>query len=158
MLFLIIIWVVKLQSQHVIGRLLIFVENLHLFMFTSCNHYLPLRHGSFSAKGGSNLILEDIVPKCWRNCLMSLWKCEGLPLAIVAIGGLLSTKDKTILEWQNLQNSLGIELQRNPHLSAINKILSLSFEDLPYNLKSFLLYLGMYPEDYYINCIKLIQQ
>ena len=25
-------------------------------------------------KGGSNLILEDIVPKCWRNCLMSLWK------------------------------------------------------------------------------------
>ena len=89
---------------------------------------------------------------------MSLWKCEGLPLAIVAIGGLLSTKDKTILEWQNLQNSLGIELQRNPHLSAINKILSLSFEDLPYNLKSFFLYLGMYLEDYYINCIKLIRQ
>ena len=89
---------------------------------------------------------------------MSLWKCEGLPLAIVAIGGLLSTKDKTILEWQNLQNSLGIELQRNPHLSAINKILSLSFEDLPYNLKSYFLYLDMYPEDYYINCIKLIRQ
>ncbi|GMP78489.1 hypothetical protein CsSME_00034407 [Camellia sinensis var. sinensis] len=26
-------------------------------------------------------------------------KCEGLPLAIVAIGGLLSTKNKTISEW-----------------------------------------------------------
>ena len=89
---------------------------------------------------------------------MSLWKCEGLPLAIVAIGGLLSTKDKTILEWQNLQNSLGIELQRNPHLSAVNKILSQSFEDLPYNLKSCFVYLGMYPKDYYINCIKLIRQ
>ncbi|KAM4071242.1 hypothetical protein ACB094_11G047400 [Castanea mollissima] len=79
-------------------------------------------------------------------------KCEGLPSAIVAIGGLMSTKDKTILEWQNLQNSHGIELQRNPHLSA------LSFDDLPYNLKSCFLYLGMYPEDYYINCVKLIRQ
>uniref|UniRef100_A0A2N9G186 NB-ARC domain-containing protein n=1 Tax=Fagus sylvatica TaxID=28930 RepID=A0A2N9G186_FAGSY len=62
-------------------------------------------------------------------------KCEGLPLAIVAIGGLLSTKDKTILEWQNLYDSLGFELGRNPHLAGVNKILSLSYEDLPYNLK-----------------------
>ncbi|RDX65230.1 Disease resistance protein RPM1, partial [Mucuna pruriens] len=27
-------------------------------------------------------------------------KCKGLPLAIVAIGGLLSTKSKTVFEWQ----------------------------------------------------------
>ncbi|GAU48382.1 hypothetical protein TSUD_118080 [Trifolium subterraneum] len=27
-------------------------------------------------------------------------KCEGLPLAIVAIGGLLSTKEKSIVEWE----------------------------------------------------------
>jgi disease resistance protein RPM1 len=85
-------------------------------------------------------------------------KCEGLPLAIVAIGGLLSTKDKTIFEWQNLYDSLGFELGRNPHLAGVNKILSLSYEDLPYNLKSCFLYLGMYPEDYSINCVRLIRQ
>ncbi|GMY30823.1 disease resistance protein RPM1-like [Fagus crenata] len=85
-------------------------------------------------------------------------KCEGLPLAIVAIGGLLSTKDKTIFEWQNLYDSLGFELGRNPHLAGVNKILSLSYEDLPYHLKSCFLYLGMYPEDYSINCVRLIRQ
>ena len=60
-------------------------------------------------------------------------KCKGLPLAIVAIGGLLSTKDKTIFEWQNLYESLGFELGRNPHLASLNKILSLCYEDLPCN-------------------------
>ena len=85
-------------------------------------------------------------------------KCKGLPLAIVAIGSLLSTKDKTIFEWKNLHDSLGFELGRSPHLSSVNKILSLSFEDLPYNLKSSLLYLGMYPEDYSISCVRLIRQ
>ncbi|MCI45959.1 NBS-containing resistance-like protein, partial [Trifolium medium] len=27
-------------------------------------------------------------------------KCEGLPMAIVAIGGLLSTKPTTVFEWE----------------------------------------------------------
>jgi disease resistance protein RPM1 len=27
-------------------------------------------------------------------------KCKGLPLAIVAIGGLLSTKEKNVFEWR----------------------------------------------------------
>ena len=87
-----------------------------------------------------------------------LEKCEGLPLAIVAIGGLLSTKDKTLSEWQKLHDSLGFELGINPHLAGFSKILSLSFEDLPYNLKSCFLYLGMYPEDYSISCVRLIRQ
>ncbi|KAL4618491.1 hypothetical protein ACB092_06G014500 [Castanea dentata] len=85
-------------------------------------------------------------------------KCKGLPLAIVAIGGLLSTKDKTIFEWQNLHDSVGFELGRNPHLTGVDKILSLSYEDLPCHLKFCLLYLGMYPEDYSIRCIELIRQ
>ncbi|KAL0000435.1 hypothetical protein SO802_014216 [Lithocarpus litseifolius] len=83
-------------------------------------------------------------------------KCKGLSLAIVAIGGLLSTKDKTPFEWQNLHDNFGFELGRNPRLAGVNKILSLSFEDLPYKLKSCFLYLGMYPKDYSINCVRLI--
>jgi disease resistance protein RPM1 len=46
-------------------------------------------------------------------------KCEGLPLAIVAIGGLLSTKEKVLLEWQKLFDSLSYELECNPHLTSI---------------------------------------
>ncbi|THF96267.1 disease resistance protein RPM1-like [Camellia sinensis] len=38
-------------------------------------------------------------------------RCEGLPLAIVAISGLLSTKDKSSVdEWDNIYRSLGAEL------------------------------------------------
>ncbi|GMY30839.1 disease resistance protein RPM1-like [Fagus crenata] len=85
-------------------------------------------------------------------------KCNGSPLAIVAIGGLLATKDKSIIEWKNLLDNLGIELEKNPHLTSVTKILSLSYEDLPYNLKTCFLYLGMYPVDCSINCVSLIRQ
>ncbi|XP_059438808.1 disease resistance protein RPM1-like [Corylus avellana] len=83
-------------------------------------------------------------------------KCEGLPLAIVAIGGLLSTKEKVPLEWQNLHDSLNSELESNPHLTSITKILSLSYHDLPSYLKSCYLYFGMFPEDYSITGARLL--
>jgi len=41
-------------------------------------------------------------------------KYEGLPLVIVAIGGLLSTREKVLLEWQKLHDSLSSELECNP--------------------------------------------
>ncbi|XP_059436291.1 disease resistance protein RPM1-like [Corylus avellana] len=77
-------------------------------------------------------------------------KCEGLPLAIVAIGGLLSTKEKVPLEWKKLHDSLSSELECNPHLTSVTKILSLSYHDLPCYLKSCYLYFGIFPEDYSI--------
>ncbi|KAL0000422.1 hypothetical protein SO802_014203 [Lithocarpus litseifolius] len=85
-------------------------------------------------------------------------KCKGLPLAIIAIGSLLSTKDKTIFEWKKLLSNLGFELGRDRNLEAFNKILSFSYEDLPHSLKSCFVYLGMYLEDYSINCVRLIRQ
>ena len=84
-------------------------------------------------------------------------RCEGLPLAIVAIGGLLSTKDKVLHEWHKFHHSLSSELESNPHLINITKILSLSYHDLPYKLKACFLYFGMFPEDYFINCARLIR-
>jgi disease resistance protein RPM1 len=84
-------------------------------------------------------------------------KCEGLPLAIVAIGGLLSTKEKVLLKWQRLNNSLNSELECNPHLTSITNILSLSYHDLPCYLKSCYLYFGIFPEDYSISGLRLIR-
>ncbi|XP_059440264.1 disease resistance protein RPM1-like [Corylus avellana] len=77
-------------------------------------------------------------------------KCEGLPLAIVAIGGLLSTKEKVPLEWKKLHDSLSSELECNPHLTSVTKILSLSYHDLPCYLKFCYLYFSIFPEDYSI--------
>ncbi|KAK9032243.1 hypothetical protein V6N11_056517 [Hibiscus sabdariffa] len=84
-------------------------------------------------------------------------RCEGLPLAIVAIGGLLSTKGKDVLQWESLHNSFGAEFDSNPHLTDIKKILSFSYLDLPYHLKSCFLYFGMFPEDYSISCGRLFR-
>ncbi|KAG4909233.1 hypothetical protein JHK87_055349 [Glycine soja] len=85
-------------------------------------------------------------------------KCKGLPLAIVAIGSLLSGKEKTPFEWEKIRRSLSSEMNKNPHLIGITKILGFSYDDLPYYLKSCLLYFGVYPEDYEVNSKRLIWQ
>ncbi|KEH32914.1 putative P-loop containing nucleoside triphosphate hydrolase, leucine-rich repeat domain, L [Medicago truncatula] len=85
-------------------------------------------------------------------------KCKQLPLAIVAIGGLLSTKSKTMIEWQNVSENMRLELGRNAHLTNLTKILSLSYDSLPYYLKPCILYFGIYPEDYSINHRRLTRQ
>ncbi|KAL7218014.1 hypothetical protein ACSBR2_011279 [Camellia fascicularis] len=84
-------------------------------------------------------------------------RCEGLPLAIVAISGLLSTKDKSSVdEWDKIYRSLGAKLQGNDKLLSMNKILSLSYIDLPYYLKFCFLYLSVFPEDCFIDHWRLI--
>ncbi|GMY30833.1 disease resistance protein RPM1-like [Fagus crenata] len=97
-------------------------------------------------------------PELKKLSLDIVEKCNGSPLAIVAIGGLLATKEKSIIEWENFLGNLGGELEKNLHLKGVKNILSLSYEDLPYNLKSCFLYLGMYPNGCSINCVSLIRQ
>ncbi|GMN54328.1 hypothetical protein TIFTF001_023445 [Ficus carica] len=84
-------------------------------------------------------------------------RCEGLPLAIVVIAGLLSTKSKTVEEWGKLLTSLSSEMESNEHLTSITKILSLSYNDLPYYLKSCFLYFGIFPQDCSIRYRRLIR-
>ncbi|KAI4314537.1 hypothetical protein L6164_027435 [Bauhinia variegata] len=95
--------------------------------------------------------LEDV-------CRSILERCGGLPLAIVAISGALATKDKSnIEEWQVVSKSFGPEIEVNDKLDDMNKVLSLSFNDLPYYLKSCMLYLSMFPEFYAIDHMRLIR-
>nr|XP_027082225.1 disease resistance protein RPM1-like [Coffea arabica] len=87
-----------------------------------------------------------------------LGKCQGLPLAIVAISGLLVLKDLTIAEeWEMVRRSLVGELEGAGMLDRVRKILSLSYIDLPCHLKTCLLYLSIYPEDFEIRCHRLVQ-
>ncbi|KAL7171413.1 hypothetical protein ACSBR2_036129 [Camellia fascicularis] len=81
-------------------------------------------------------------------------KCGGLPLAVVTIGSLLSTKNKRLLEWKKVHDSLSAEVTSN---SNLERILMLSYIDLPYHLKYCFLYLSAFPEDYLIKRTKLIR-
>nr|UBY07524.1 NBS-LRR disease resistance protein [Dasypyrum villosum] len=76
-----------------------------------------------------------------------LKKCAGLPLAIIAISGLLSNTERTECAWKQVEDSIGQALERNPSVEGMMKILSLSFFDLPAHLKSCLLCLSIFPED-----------
>ncbi|XP_058112904.1 disease resistance protein RPM1-like [Magnolia sinica] len=84
-------------------------------------------------------------------------KCEGLPLAIVAMGGLLSLRDKNALEWNPIYKNLSWQLRNNQMLEPVKRILLLSFYDLPYRLKHCFLYCCMFPEDYLIEHMWLIR-
>ncbi|KAF8394013.1 hypothetical protein HHK36_020215 [Tetracentron sinense] len=89
-----------------------------------------------------------------RNILK---RCGGLPLAIVTIGGVLSTKNNNLIEWEMVHRSLGSLLESNDKLKNMQKILSLSYNDLPYHLKPCFLYLSIFPEDYMMKSSKLIK-
>ncbi|XP_030934575.1 disease resistance protein RPM1-like [Quercus lobata] len=73
-------------------------------------------------------------------------KCEGLPLAITASGSLMYSKN--LSQWNKIYSNLNWSLSKNPKLEAVNKILLLSFNDLPYHLKHCFLYCSLFPEDH----------
>ncbi|KAF8402084.1 hypothetical protein HHK36_013036 [Tetracentron sinense] len=100
---------------------------------------------------------NDCPPQLEELSHRMLRRCEGLPLAIVAIGGVLSTKDRTTIEWEMVHRSLGSDFENNDKLNRVMKILSLSYHDLPYYLKPCFLYLSFFPEDYLIKCKRLMK-
>ncbi|VAH00481.1 unnamed protein product [Triticum turgidum subsp. durum] len=88
-----------------------------------------------------------------------LKKCGGLPLAINAISSLLATgKRETEQEWNRVRNSITSIEGKSSDIEAMKYILSLSYFDLPLHLRSCLLYLTLYPEDYEIGRKRLVHR
>uniref|UniRef100_A0A2N9HYD9 Rx N-terminal domain-containing protein n=1 Tax=Fagus sylvatica TaxID=28930 RepID=A0A2N9HYD9_FAGSY len=140
-------------------------KRMLLLLNNECSNYYVYKLPHLSSEKAMELFYNKVFQREGGRCPPDLIglshafveRCEGLPLAIVAIGGLLSTKDKVHYEWCKLYDSLSSELKSNPRLLSITKILSLSYHDLPYNLKACFLYFGMFPEDYFVNCATLIR-
>ena len=74
--------------------------------------------------------------------------CGGLLLAITILGGLLATK-QTLDEWEDVLQHIKSYIFKEDDL-RVNKVLSLSYNDLPCHLKPCFLYLGNFPEDFEI--------
>ncbi|QCD78163.1 disease resistance protein RPM1 [Vigna unguiculata] len=83
-------------------------------------------------------------------------KCNGVPLAIVAISSLLSTK-KSAIEWKRVLENLGSLLKSNPHLEMVQHVMLQSYQELPFRLKQCFLYFGLFPQGYSISCKRLIR-
>ncbi|KAL5766864.1 hypothetical protein ACOSP7_017481 [Xanthoceras sorbifolium] len=103
----------------------------------------------FSEKAFRDFNVDEELEKLGREMVK---KCGGLPLAIIVLGGLLSTKQPQ--EWHTVRSNLWRYLREDS--IEISYLLALSFEDLPYQLKQCFLYLGLFPEDFSINFEKLI--
>ncbi|CAN4124775.1 unnamed protein product [Withania somnifera] len=83
-------------------------------------------------------------------------KCRGLPLAIVVIAGALIGKGKTTREWELVAGSVGEHLiNRDPE--NCKKLVQMSYDRLPYDLKACFLYCGAFPGGYQIPARKLIR-
>lgn len=78
-----------------------------------------------------------------------LEKCAGLPLAIITLSSLLAGKTAEDA-WNNVLASIGSVLANDPRAEDMSRILSLSYFDLPQHLRTCLLYLSVFPEDYVI--------
>ncbi|KAJ9680398.1 hypothetical protein PVL29_019659 [Vitis rotundifolia] len=86
-----------------------------------------------------------------------LQKCEGLPLGIIEIGRLLSSKAQRKNEWQKLNSNLESELRSSGGLSNIMEVLSASYNDLPYHLKHCFLYMSIFPDNCPVERRRLIR-
>ncbi|CAL4914771.1 unnamed protein product [Urochloa decumbens] len=80
-------------------------------------------------------------------------KCNGLPLALAVIGDYLS-RNLSVEAWSDRLLSCG----STENGQMMGNILARSYNDLPnYHLKSCFLYLAVFPEDYSISVMHLIE-
>lgn len=77
-----------------------------------------------------------------------IWKCDGIPLAIIAMASLLVRKQRE--EWYKLYKTFDFCRRGNMEAQYAMMILSSSYKDLPSHLRICLLYLSGFPEDYVI--------
>ncbi|XP_014758688.1 disease resistance protein RPM1 isoform X1 [Brachypodium distachyon] len=148
------------------GSVIMTTTRIHDVAKSCCSSHgdLVYKIQPLSAADSKKLFFKRIFD-CEEKCPLNLKeasdnilkKCGGLPLAINAISSMLAT-GKTKEEWDHLRLSIGFARGKNSDIDTLDYILSLSYFDLPLYLRSCLLYLTMFPEDYEIEMQRLVQR
>ena len=104
---------------------------------------------------------NDDIEKCPDKdlaevCDRILKKCAGVPLAIIMMASVLAGNVRNKMDWYEVYNSMGTGLENSLDVENMRKVLSFSYYDLPSHLRTCLLYLNVFPEDYEINKDRLI--
>ncbi|KAJ1687997.1 hypothetical protein LUZ63_019387 [Rhynchospora breviuscula] len=80
-------------------------------------------------------------------------RCGGLPLALVVLGGLLSTKLANNNTWSKMMQNMDWGTEGKQCIAVIGT----SYDDLPLALKSCFLYFAAFPEDYEIDATSVLR-
>uniref|UniRef100_M1AFN9 NBS-LRR resistance protein n=1 Tax=Solanum tuberosum TaxID=4113 RepID=M1AFN9_SOLTU len=72
-------------------------------------------------------------------------KCDGLPLVLDLIGGVISRKEKKELLWVEVLNNLSSFIFKDEE--EVVKVIQLSYDHLSDHVKPCLVYLAIYPKD-----------
>ncbi|CAL5092025.1 unnamed protein product [Urochloa decumbens] len=88
-----------------------------------------------------------------------LKKCDGIPLAIISIASFLAVDvPQSPDHWNKVKESISSPLPGNKSAKTMQSVLSLSYFNLPHYLRTCLLYLSAFPEDYIIDMDRLVSR
>ncbi|MED6174409.1 hypothetical protein PIB30_068711 [Stylosanthes scabra] len=129
------------------SKILITSRNEEVANFTSSRTYkLPL----LDENEGWELFCKKVFSA--REIVES---CGGLPLAIVAIAGVVRKKEMLESEWERVKECIDWHLTKD--MTKVMDVLKLSYDSLSEELKPCFRYIGIYPEDFQIPARELIQ-
>ncbi|XP_078148752.1 putative disease resistance protein RGA3 [Carex rostrata] len=111
------------------------------------------RVDKLSDMDGWSLLIKQVAPNGVESDIQDLMeigmqivkKCDGLPLAIKSIGGVLRTKGNTRDNWLAILQSNVWSMDGLP--GDVHRAFYLSYEDLPSPLKRCFISFSLYPED-----------
>ncbi|KAH0777696.1 hypothetical protein KY290_009107 [Solanum tuberosum] len=143
------------------SRILLTTRLKYVADYVNCPDFPPYSKSFLSRNDSWNLFTEKLFKKdpC-PPLLVEIGKhivqqCQGLPLSIVVVAGLLEKMDPTHNNWKEVEENL------NSFFGTVSErcqsILSLSYNYLPQYLKACFLYVGGFPEDREINVSRLIR-
>ncbi|KAL2515463.1 Disease resistance RPP8-like protein 3 [Forsythia ovata] len=125
----------------------------------ACRLCDPYHMRSLADQDGWELMRERVFgeercpPQLNEIGMRILRQCEGLPLSVVLISGLLYKSERTVSYWHYVLSNIRSEITDRDY--GILDSVSFIYSQLPHHLRACFLYMGVFPEDYEIRRSKL---